>query len=262
MKQYLHERASTGREGLIVGVILTAAVHLVIALFCAFTGLHYLYPPPPETTFLIEFEAEDIDPELEQSRNGRQPQAEEIDKEKPVDLVQQAQSPYQGDRPNNTQATRPDTHGDVDVPTPDEPKTELDPRASFPGMSENPSSQTTPHNAAEGSDTFKAGESDGNTDKGKVSGAANAHVKGRNLIGSLKKPEYATQMEGKVVVRIKVDQYGNVIEALPGAEGTTVTDKGLWNAARKAAMEAHFNTDASAPAVQEGTITYIFKVVA
>jgi len=57
-----------------------------------------------------------------------------------------------------------------------------------------------------------------------------------------------------------VDQYGNVTEAIPGAEGTTVTDKTLWNAARNAAMKAHFNMDAHAPAVQSGTITYIFKL--
>ena len=63
-----------------------------------------------------------------------------------------------------------------------------------------------------------------------------------------------------VVVQIKVDQYGNVKEAIPGVEGTTVTDKNLWNAARKAAMETHFNMSADAPALQQGTITYRFKL--
>ena len=42
--------------------------------------------------------------------------------------------------------------------------------------------------------------------------------------------------------------------------GTTVTDKNLWNAARSAALKAHFNQSASAPPVQIGTITYIFKL--
>jgi hypothetical protein len=45
-----------------------------------------------------------------------------------------------------------------------------------------------------------------------------------------------------------------------GAEGTTVTDKTLWQAARKAALGAHFNMSADAPVLQEGTITYIFKL--
>lgn len=261
MNYYLHERETTGRTGLIIGLALTIGVHILVAVFCAFTGLTYLYPPPPETTFLIEFEQEEPEAELQQ-RTGREPQADEIDREKPVDLVQKAESPYEGQRPNTTSPSKSDPHGDVEVPAPEPEKPTLDPRAAFPGMSEQPSTSTTPHNATEGSDTFKAGEPDGNTPKGKVSGAPNAHVKGRNVIGSLPRPQYSGGNEGKVVVRIKIDQYGNVIEAHSGAEGTTVTDKGLWNEARKAALKAHFNTDASAPAVQEGTITYIFKVVA
>ena len=127
-------------------------------------------------------------------------------------------------------------------------------------MSQKDNSATTPHSAAEASDGFKAGQPDGNTREGKTEGNANAHVKGRNVVGSLPRPSYNSQLEGTVVVQVKVDQYGNVTEAVAGAEGTTVTDKNLWNAARNAAMKAHFNMDANAPAVQTGTITYIFKL--
>lgn len=91
-------------------------------------------------------------------------------------------------------------------------------------------------------------------------GSANAHVKGRNVVGSLPKPSYTSQAEGIVVVQVKVDKYGTVTEAIPGAEGTTVADKALWNAARSAALKAHFNQSANAPALQTGAITYVFKV--
>lgn len=91
-------------------------------------------------------------------------------------------------------------------------------------------------------------------------GSTNAHVKGRYVVGSLPKPSYNSQAEGIVVVQIKVDQYGSVIEAIPGAEGTTTNDKNLWSASRNAAMKAHFNQSANAPAVQTGTLTYIFKL--
>ena len=60
------------------------------------------------------------------------------------------------------------------------------------------------------------------------------------------------------MVAIKVDQYGNVTEATPGADGTTTTNNSVWNAAKSAAMRAHFNIKADAPALQEGTITYTF----
>ena len=104
------------------------------------------------------------------------------------------------------------------------------------------------------------GYMDGNTPKGRTEGTANAHVQGRNVEGTLPKPSYESQLEGTVVVQVKVDQYGTVTEAIPGAEGTTVTDKTLWNAARNAALKAHFNQSANAPALQTGTITYIFKL--
>ena len=78
--------------------------------------------------------------------------------------------------------------------------------------------------------------------------------------GNLPVPNYTIQESGIVVVTIWVDQYGTVQKAIPGADGTTVTNSTLWNAARKAAMETKFNMSADAPALQEGTITYIFNL--
>ena len=57
-----------------------------------------------------------------------------------------------------------------------------------------------------------------------------------------------------------MDNYGQVQKAVAGAEGTTVTDQNLWQAARKAALGAHFNMSADAPPLQKGTITYVFKL--
>lgn len=89
-------------------------------------------------------------------------------------------------------------------------------------------------------------------------GTASANVAGRSVVGSIPRLTSSGQVEGTVVVAIKVDQYGNVTEAIPGAEGTTTTNNSVWNAARSAAMRAHFNMKADAPALQEGTITYTF----
>ena len=262
MRPYLRTRQQQDRRARLSGLAITVAVHALAAVFCVTAGLKYLDPPPPETSFLIDFE-EELQ-ELEKptpSKIGREPQAEEVDPEKPVELVQKAESPYVNDRPNKTPATRPDPHGDVEVPEPprkEEPK--LDPRASFPGMSEKDDKATTPHSASEGAEGFKPGQPDGNTKEGRTEGNANAQLKGRNVVGTLPKPSYNAQLEGTVVVQVKVDQYGNVTEAIPGVEGTTVTDKNLWNAARSAAMKAHFNMSADAPVLQTGTITYKFKL--
>ena len=262
MQPYLRTRENEEKKAFWTGLAATVAVHAVALVFCLTAGLKYLDPPPPETSFLIDFDEELFEPETPTpTRVGRQPQAEETDPTQPVELVQKAESPYVSDRPNRTPATKPDAHGDVEVPTPqqkEEPK--LDPRASFPGMSQKDDPATAPHAAKEASEGFKAGQPDGNTKEGRTEGNANAHLQGRSVVGSLPKPSYNAQLEGTVVVQVKVDQYGTVTEAVPGVEGTTVTDKGLWNAARNAAMKAHFNTKADAPVIQTGTITYIFKL--
>ncbi|MCB9018089.1 MAG: TonB family protein [Prevotellaceae bacterium] len=81
---------------------------------------------------------------------------------------------------------------------------------------------------------------------------------GRSLVGSLSKPVYSAQEEGKVVVSIIVDKSGNVISAEVG-RGTNTDNVALRNAAVSAAKKAKFNpiqTDKN----QSGTITYNFSL--
>lgn len=257
MEQYLRDRQKQERISRVTGVILTVAIHVAAASCFAFTGLKYIWPPPQEQTFLIDFE-EEVQPKVRQVRTGTQPRAEEVDRTKELELVQRSESPYTATKRNATAQAKPDAHGDVEVPAPKEP--EINTNALFPGMSKKDSTKTAPHSATDPSNEFKAGEVKGNTKVGKTEGTPNAHLKGRSVLGTLPRPTYAAQKDGVVVVSIWVDQYGTVKKAIPGAGGTTVTDKDLWNAARKAAMEAHFNQSGDAPALQEGTITYIFKL--
>ncbi|MBQ6254517.1 MAG: TonB family protein [Bacteroidales bacterium] len=255
MKQYLREREREAKVSTTTGIVLTVAVHLVVLFSCAFTGLKYIYPPPQEQTFLIDFEEERPDP-VRRQRQGRQPQAEDVDKTKPVELIQRSESPVKSDRPNKTAEAKPDDFGDVEVPA---PKEEINQNALFPGMSKKDSS-LAPHGSTDPSNEFKAGHPKGNTSTGKTDGVPNAHLKGRNVLGALPRPDYSVQDEGKVVVDIWVDNYGNVTKAIAGGQGTTVSNQALWAAARAAAMKAHFNQSADAPALQQGTITYIFKL--
>ncbi|MBQ6086453.1 MAG: hypothetical protein IJK96_00155 [Bacteroidales bacterium] len=258
MKPYLQDRQKNERRSRIAGAIAAAGVWILASSCLAFTGIKYIYPPPAEQTFVIDFTQEE-DP-VEIQRQGRQPMAEEPDPTKPVELIQKAESPIAANtKRNSTPATKPDAFGDVEVPTPKQ-EPELDPRASFPGMAKKDSSYTAPHSADEASDSFKAGQPDGNTKVGPTDGTPNARVKGRNTLGALPRPSYPVQKSGTVVVKVWVDNYGNVKKAVPGADGTTVTDDKLWAAARNAAMKTHFNESIDAPAMQEGTITYIFKL--
>jgi len=82
-------------------------------------------------------------------------------------------------------------------------------------------------------------------------------LSGRSAI-SMPKPRYPGNDAGLVVVKVTVDKNGKVTGAEPGARGTTIMDQVFWNEAKQAALKAKFNVSDSAPAFQQGTITYRF----
>lgn len=258
MKEYLRERQKQSRTATVTGIILTVGIHVGAVSLCSFSGLKYIWPPPQEQTFVIDF-TEEEEPEIKQ-RRGIQPRSEEVDRTKPIEIVQRSESPYTAKKENLTPETKPDDFGDIDTPTPKTEEPKLDARASFPGMAKKDTSLTAPHSAETSSDLFKAGHASGNAKNGSTEGKPNAHLAGRSVDGALPRPGYNVQESGIVVVTIWVDNYGKVQKAVAGSDGTTVTDKSLWAAARKAAMETHFTMDSNAPALQQGTITYIFNL--
>lgn len=65
---------------------------------------------------------------------------------------------------------------------------------------------------------------------------------------------------GVVVVKIVVNQQGEVIQAYPGIKGTTNTAPCLIQPAKNAALATKFNSDPNAPSKQIGSIVYKFKL--
>lgn len=259
-KEYIEQRNRSSRKSAITGISLTIVVHAGLCVSMGMSGFTYLDPPPPEKEqILIEFD----DPELsrpEQTWNGTKPQAVEPDPSNPINLVQRSEAQAEGTKSNEAPEAKVDDFGDVDMKQP-EPKKEIDRRALFQAANNKTQKDTVaPQVADKVSEALKAGHAQGNTKDGETSGQPNAKLAGRSVNGTLPRPEYPVQKGGKVVVDIWVDNYGNVQKAVAGAEGTTVTDKALWQAARKAALGAHFNMSSDAPALQQGTITYIFKL--
>ena len=257
---YLKNREKATKISRIVGGGLAFLVHICALLLLNFKGLSYIYPPPEESSFLIDFtEQEEFKPEF-----SKEPVAEEVDLKKPVELVQKSESPIEEKSPNETPQSESDKFGDVAMPEPEKEKPKLDPRASFPGMNKKPSEAGTAHSAEKAGESFRAGQAEGNSENTLISGRSNAHLQGRNVVGGLAEPNYNKQESGIVVVSIWVDVYGNVRNAIAGAPGTTIDDKTLWSEARNAAMKTHFtrlnNITESTPELQEGKITYIFKL--
>lgn len=259
-EQYLRERERQEKKSRVTGVALTMSAHLVILACCFMMGFTYLDPPPPEKEqILIEFD----EPELQkpkQTWDGTRPKAVDPDPTKDINLVQRSEAQYEGTKSNEAPEATVDEFGDVDVPEP-ERKKEIDRRALFSAADNKTQKDTlAAQTAQQVTDALKAGHAQGNTKTGETAGEPNAKLAGRSVNGTLPKPTYGVAKSGTVVVEIWVDNYGNVQKAVAGAEGTTVTDKTLWQEARKAALGAHFNMSAEAPALQKGTITYIFKL--
>ncbi|MES2747458.1 MAG: energy transducer TonB [Bacteroidota bacterium] len=73
-------------------------------------------------------------------------------------------------------------------------------------------------------------------------------------------PAYNCNEEGWVVVQITVDKNGNVVEAKPGARGTTNTANCLASQARIAAMKTKWEPSPDGAEKQVGTIKYNFSL--
>ena len=84
-------------------------------------------------------------------------------------------------------------------------------------------------------------------------------LNGRNLQTSGKVAQDCNQ-EGIVVVRITVDNNGNVVEAQPGVKGTTNSHPCLLTPAKETALLHRWNPDAKAPNKQIGFIVIQFKL--
>ena len=129
---------------------------------------------------------------------------------------------------------------------------------------------------SEGDGKADGGEGDDNKpgDKGKVTGDPNATgyygiggdgSGGNYRLGNRKalkmpEPKYPCNEEGKVVVKISVDQSGRVIAAEAGKQGTTNSAPCLLNEAKAAALKTTFNADSKAPSKQVGEIIYNFSL--
>ncbi|PCI31990.1 MAG: energy transducer TonB [Flavobacteriaceae bacterium] len=127
-----------------------------------------------------------------------------------------------------------------------------------------------------GSGEATGGEGDDNSpgDKGKITGDINAkgytgngggNGTGNYNLGNRQplnrpKPDYLCEEEGLVIVRIEVNNTGEVIRAIAGVKGSTNTADCLLSQAKKAALQTKWQADSNAPQKQIGTIKYRFSL--
>ena len=245
------------QRGKWVGIFLTCGVHVMVLGFLGIQGLKLIYPPPEEKGVLMEFVEDEriIEPIRD---NGEEPRAENATPDAPVTLVQKSAAQTVAKTSKAAAPTTMDGEGDVEKY--EQPREEpINQRALF-SSANNKKTGEAPQTATEASDKLKAGNPQGNTEKGPVIGEATARLQGRDVVGKLPKPDYTENKEGTVVVAIVVDSQGFVTSATPGVKGTTTSSPTLWAAAKKAALSARFSPRTQDPAPQEGTIIYVFKL--
>ncbi len=102
----------------------------------------------------------------------------------------------------------------------------------------------------------------GGTGSGVGPGVGSGHGPGFSLkdrtAKSLPAPDFSN-VQGKVVVRIKVDPSGKVIDAEAISKGSTIANTRVWKKCEEYAMKSKFSAKADAPDVQQGTITYVIE---
>ena len=245
------------QKGRLIGGSIALLFHLSLLCFFITSGALIVHPISQNQGILVEF-LPDLAPMIPRAVPGMEPRSLQPDPDQDVRLVQQAQHVEVVQSNVRTQASTLGETGEVELFEPPPPKP-IDQRALY-------RSRDTGDSLAEQSSrvagaTMQAGAPDGNTRQGNPDGTPSARLQGRDVDGSLPLPAYnASNVGGTVVVRILVDQYGKVTSANVTQTGTTVQNSVLWNAAVEAALKAKFNMSQAAPVVQEGTITYEFRL--
>lgn len=159
----------------------------------------------------------------------------------------------------------------VKTNAPSEPVQKADPDALFPTRG----AKGTPNDSkGDGTGGGKGDQGDPNGDpnsksylgggSGNGDGNGNGNSKGGFSLKNRKNvalpSPVACSGRGKVVIGIKVDRTGKVIETTFRRFDSTVFDECNKNNALNAARNARFNPDPNAEEIQEGTITYINEV--
>ncbi len=251
----------------IIGSILVHVTFLVLLIIFGFTTP---LPLPGEQGILINFGTDNEGMGLREPKKLDEQIAPPI--QAPAEEVEQA--PITQDFEEAPSIEKPKPKPDIKPkeekkpiekpkvkPVEEKPR-EIDGKTLFPGK------KTDGGTSGEGDTSVKGnqGSIDGSVDSKSREGGTTSGGKGISFsLGnraalSLPEPEYTIQKSGIVVVEVRVDQNGYVTNARGGVRGSTTNDTELIKAAEKAALRARFNVSQNAPAYQNGTITYVFKL--
>ncbi len=245
--------SSINRTSLIVTIIF----HVGVAILLLLLGLHTPLPLPGEKGILVDFgNTNDGSGNLEPREQKQIITVNQTSKE--TNLTQDyEEAPVINATPKQNTNTTPEQKIQQETTT-KEPQRVVNTNALFPG---NQSGSSEGETEGMGNQGNPDGDPNALSHQGSTEGGGNSYnLGGRGIKGSLPRPIYPGNEQGKVVVEIFVDRYGNVVKANAGVKGSTILSKPYLDAAYQAAMKAKFDAKPDAPELQRGTITYRFSL--
>ncbi len=238
------------------GLLISITVHVILIILFLVMGLKYMVPPPPPEGITIDFgysdEGMNVTPEEPQPASAQQtaPPQPQTTEETVTQTTEEA--PEVTTQTENTQQT--ETPPD---PQPDEALTN-----AFENWTNNQNNNSSAQNEGETGNPGNQGNENGDPNANNYSGGGIGNgvsfsLSGRSMVAP-PKIKNNTQEKGIVVVDIWVDNNGNVTKAVPGVRGSTTTSSILYKKAKEAALKTKFSANPNAPAVQKGTMTFVF----
>jgi outer membrane biosynthesis protein TonB len=283
MKEYWNNKDK--RKGLLTTIL----VHALLLVLFLFVGLSYL-DPKPEDGIVINFG---------NSATGMGQQADGAQSTRtPPQPAEETSPPTETTSPSEATETPLATQNTVDAPAVQaKPKTSKNPQEEKKPVETSPTKpteqqpetkpepepsdalkqllQTTQDSKAGGEGVTQGAGDQGDPDGDKNSPNRSGNGGGGNggggnyLLGGRQalqkpKPNYPCSDQGRVVVKIYVNQNGAVTRAIPGervpgGSATTTTSSCLYSEAKTAALKTTWQSKADAPDLQIGYIIYNFR---
>ena len=242
-------------------IIGTVLFHIGLLLCFIFMGLTYQIPPPIEEGITINFGYQDFGSGSEQPEQIVEEQ--EITPQETVNnnpVVEDISTQDIEETPTTKLKEQLEKPKEVNKIEEKKPEPVVNTKALYPGKKQN-NSNSQGISEGQGDQGSQDGDPNSNAYTGGGTGTNGiAYQLGGRTIAEIKKPNYDSQQQGKVVVTIRVDRNGKVISATPGAKGSTTTNAYLYSKAKEAALKTTFEANTTAPEIQVGTIIYNFKL--
>ena len=255
---------TTENKNKVISGIGTALLLLVVMLVCMAFGYDPPDPPIPEEGVEVNVGNSDMgfgdNPMPETSEPSAAPRPTSATENIATQNTESTVPLYSSNKPSTAKHDNP-TPTTTKPEPPKEP--EINPNALFGGNRGNKT--TNPNSGSQGNTTGSGnmGKPDGNPNSGRYDGQPGHGGPGFSLAGrtakALPSPNNTVNKEGKIVVKIWVDQAGNVTKVSAPEKGSTISDAALVKQAKAAAMSAKFSPKPDAPELQTGTITYVFR---